>query len=124
MFLKKIFGNGGIDLTSVAAANNPYGPATLNGIIYHLGRRMLTYADWQLLWFVFAMSIVLFWQKIWHSKLKYLLLLIILNLLLVIYGFSGQATYNYLVDGTLVQRMLMYQVPAVLFFVALAVNEL
>ena len=100
-----------------------YGRPTLSGILFHLGRRMYTYADWQILWFVFPAAIALCWQRFWRSQLKYLGLIILLDFFMMLYGFTEQNAYNYLVDGTLAQRMLMYQVPAALFLAALCLKE-
>jgi len=113
----------GISTGLPAAINAPYGPPTLAGILQQLGRRMFFYADWQILWFVLSVSLVLCWQKVWRSKLKYLVLIILLNLLMMTYGFTEQNAYNFLVDGTLVQRMLMYQVPVALFLAALCLGQ-
>ena len=98
--------------------NLPYGEPTLPNIFYHLGRRMFTYADWQILYFVLMLVLIFNWKQIWESKLKYLLLIIIMNFALIIYAFTEPSTYNYLVDGTLVQRVMMYHAPIVLFLIA------
>lgn len=99
--------------------NLQYGLPTLPKILYHLSAKLFTYADWQILWFVFLFVLVLYWNKIWHSTLKYLLFIIILDLLMVIYAFYEPYTFQFLVDGTLVNRIVMYQVPIVLFFISL-----
>ncbi len=95
-----------------------YGIPTLPNILYHLGRRMFAYADWQILWFVFILVLLFSWKRIRGSNLKYLLLIIIFNLGMIVYAFSDPVTYQFLVDGTLVNRIMMYQIPVVLFFVA------
>jgi len=122
--LVTILGGAAITGAEVAVSQNlPYGPPTLAGIFHHLGRRMFTYADWQVLWFAFAAAVVFGWKKILDSKLKYLLLIIILDLGMVAYAFLDPGTYQFLVDGTLVERALMYQVPVVLFFIALSARS-
>ncbi len=98
----------------------PYGSPTLAGILSHLIRRTFTYADWQILWFVLLLVILLGWRRVWRSELKYLLLIIILDLGIIIYAFFEPNAYQFLVDGTLVNRLMMYPAPVVLFFVALA----
>ena len=105
-----------------AAPNLLYGSPTLLNISYQLGKRLFTYADWQLLWFVFILALLFFWQNIYKSKLKYLLLLILLDLVMVIYAFYDNTMYQFLVDGTLVERVMMYQIPVVLYFVAIAIR--
>jgi 4-amino-4-deoxy-L-arabinose transferase-like glycosyltransferase len=100
----------------------PYGLPTFSNILYHLGRRVFTYADWQILWFVLLVAILVHWKKIWDTKLKYLLLVIILDAAMVFYAFSDPNTYQFLVDATLVDRLIMYQVPVVLFFIASALE--
>jgi len=97
----------------------PFGPPTLSGILSQLGRRMFFYADWQMLWFVLLLSLIFYWEKFWNSSLKYLGLMLLLGFLMMIYGFTEQNAYTFLVDGTLVQRMMMYQVPLALFLTAL-----
>jgi len=135
-FLMRYLGNIGSQVTGIfsqaavtgaevaASSSLPYGPPTIAGIIYNLGRRMLTYADWQILWLVFILAIVFFGKYIWASKLKYLLLMIILDLLMIIYAFHNPVTYQFLVDGTLVNRTVMYQIPLTLFFISLSIGDL
>ncbi|PIS29971.1 hypothetical protein COT42_03765 [Candidatus Saganbacteria bacterium CG08_land_8_20_14_0_20_45_16] len=91
---------------------------TLGNILQHLTSRMFTYADWQILWFVFGLTLVFCWQHIFQTTLKYLLLIIGLDLIMVIWLFFDPASYQFLVDGTLVNRILMNEVPVVLFFTA------
>lgn len=117
--LTAIFGGAAITGAETPIAENlPYGLPTLANILSHLTRRMFTYADWQILWFVFIFVLLFSYKQIWGSKLKYLLLIIILDLGMVVYAFSDPGTYQFLVDGTLVNRVLMYQIPIVLYFCA------
>lgn len=105
-------------LAAPLAPRLPYGLPTLQNILYHLGRRMFFYADWQILWFMFVLVLIFCWKDIFNSKLKYLLLVIVLNSAMIIYAFFEPNTYQFLVDGTLVHRTMMYQIPLILFFVA------
>ncbi|OGC11399.1 hypothetical protein A3K48_02645 [candidate division WOR-1 bacterium RIFOXYA12_FULL_52_29] len=108
-------------LVSGGIAAQPANPA-LADLVYHLGRRMFTYADWQILWFVFIVVSVLGAKLIWQSYLKYGFILIVANLAMIIYAFSSPGTYQYLVDGTLVNRLMMYQIPFVLYFCAIIIT--
>ncbi|MFH1387625.1 MAG: hypothetical protein ABIH50_08165 [bacterium] len=101
----------------------PYGTPSLVNIINQISKRMFTYADWQILWFVLIIVLIFNWRQIWGSKLKLVFLIILLNLLLIIYAFTEQNAYNFLIDGTLVERIMMYQIPVVLFLIALCSNE-
>lgn len=105
-----------------AAAATAANPA-LNDLFYHLGRRMFSYADWQILWFVFIVASILGFRLLWQSYLKYGCLLIVINLAMIIYSFCNPGSYQYLVDGTLVNRLMMYQVPFVLFYCAIIITE-
>ncbi|MFA6169565.1 MAG: hypothetical protein WCW67_02170 [Candidatus Margulisiibacteriota bacterium] len=105
---------------TAAAAANP----ALGDLFYHLGRRMFTYADWQILWFIFIVATVLGGRLLWQSYLKYGCLLIVINLAMITYSFSNPGSYQYLVDGTLVNRLMMYQVPFVLFYSALIITAI
>ncbi|MBU0630227.1 MAG: hypothetical protein KKC80_04820, partial [Candidatus Margulisbacteria bacterium] len=107
-------------LVSGGVVSQPITPA-LADLAYHLGRRMFTYADWQILWFVFIVVSVLGAKLIWQSYLKYGFILIVANLAMIIYAFSSPGTYQYLVDGTLVNRLMMYQIPFVLYFCAICI---
>jgi 4-amino-4-deoxy-L-arabinose transferase-like glycosyltransferase len=98
----------------------PYLPPTIIDIVYNIGKRMFTYADWQLLWLVFFLVLFLDWQRIWRTAMKYLLLTIVLFFGMIIYMFSEYGIYKFLLDGTLVERAMMWQVPIVLYFAALA----
>ena len=109
--------------SAAAAINAPYGQPNLGEIIRQMGRRMFLYAEWQGLWFALPLSLIFGWQKFWGSQLKYLGLLLLLGLLTMVYGFTEQNAYTFLIDGTLVQRMLMYQVPVALFLAALCLGQ-
>ena len=80
---------------------------------------MFTYTDWQILYFILVIIILFAWKEIWRSNIKYLLLLLSLNLALVIYAFTDPGTYAYLVDGTLVERLMMYHAPIALFILSI-----
>ena len=79
---------------------------------------MFSYADWQILWFVLMLVLIFYAKDIWRSKLKYLLVIIVLDFILFIYAFSYADIYQFLVDGTLVNRVMMLLAPTTLFFVA------
>ncbi|MDD4179990.1 MAG: hypothetical protein PHH14_08145 [Candidatus Margulisbacteria bacterium] len=119
-FFTGFFG-GGQTTAVVIPPSFPYGNPSLGEIIFHLSKRMFTYADWQILWFAFILCLLFCWRQIWDSKLKYLLLIIGLNLAAIVYSFFEPNAYQYLVDGTLVERMMMVQIPVILFFVGLCV---
>ncbi|MBU0672169.1 MAG: glycosyltransferase family 39 protein [Candidatus Margulisbacteria bacterium] len=97
-----------------------YPPPTIMDILIQLSKRMFTYADWQLLWFVLIAVIVVKWQKIIVSKLKYLLISIILFFAMMVYIFSSYGIYRFLLDGTLVHRAMMWQAPVALYLIAIA----
>jgi len=103
------------------AENLSYGIPTLSGVIYNLARRMFTYADWHILWFTFIVVLIFCWKEIWGSKLRYLILLIALDLMLLIYAFLSLETYRFLLDGTLANRLMMYFIPTVFFTIALGI---
>ena len=119
----KIFSGSAGAARASLTENLSFGLPTLSDILFHLGRRMFTYADAQILWFVFIMATVLCWKQIWRSGLKYLLFIIVLYLALVVYSFTDPQTYQYLVDGTLVERAVMYGNPAALFYVAILISQ-
>lgn len=105
-----------------AQASTPapaYGPPSLFNVLGQLSRKMFFYADWQLLWAVLLLVVIFFWPKIRRTPLKYLLLMIGLNFVMLIYAFMEPTTYPFLMDGTLVQRLMMYQVPLALFLTAM-----
>jgi len=108
-------------VAAVIPPNLPYGNPSLIEIVNQIARRMFTYADWQILWLAFILCLVFCWQYIFGSKLKYLLLIIVINLTAIVYSFFEPQAYQYLVDGTLIERMMMVQIPVVIFFVGLCV---
>jgi hypothetical protein len=107
-----------------AVITAPYGPPNLGGIVSQIWRRMYFYADWQILWFVLPLSLIFSWQKFWSYHFKYLGLILVFSFLMMVYGFTEQNAYTYLVDGTLVQRMMMYQVPLALLIIAVTTKTL
>jgi len=118
--ISAVFGKSAIiGSNAVVSTNMPLTIPTLSDIFYHLGRRMFTYTDWQILYFILVIIILFAWKEIWRSNIKYLLLLLSLNLALVIYAFTDPGTYAYLVDGTLVERLMMYHAPIALFILSI-----
>ncbi|MFH1684180.1 MAG: hypothetical protein ABIA67_04785 [Candidatus Margulisiibacteriota bacterium] len=122
--LAKLFVSSAVTGQAAISPSLPYGSPTLVGILSNLAKRAFTYADWQILWFVLLLVLLLGWQHIWRSKLKYLLLIIILDLGIIVYAFLDPNTYQFLVDGTLVNRLMMYLAPVTLYFIALAARPL
>ena len=114
-------------LMGTAAASNIETPAQISpsiiNVLSHIFKRLFTYADWQILWFVFILIIILNWKQIWQkTELRYALTLILLMLSVVVYAFLDPVRYQFLLDGTLVHRTLMCLVPFVLYFTALNIN--
>jgi hypothetical protein len=82
--------------------------------------KMFFFGNWGLSWGLLLLSIIFFGRTIFRSNLKYLLVVIFLNLFYVFSAVTMTNAFNYLVDGTLMNRLMMYQMPLVIYFVALS----
>lgn len=81
--------------------------------------RIFNYADWGLLWFAVIILTALRWKQIMRSNLKYLLAVIVLDFGAICYALWQPAIFPHLLDGTMVQRMILSIVPITLFYVFL-----
>ena len=81
--------------------------------------RLFIYADWQLLWFAFIFVVIFYFTRIWKSKLKYLLLIELTNLGMIFYIFAHPGFFVWLIDGTMIQRLVMHFAPVGHYFVAI-----
>ena len=98
-------------------------PLNIQNLTYWITRRLFTYADWHILWFVFIFVSIFYFNRIWKSTLKYLLLIDILNLTMIFYIFSRPSYYKHMVNGTIIQRIVMHIVPFTIYFIARTVGE-
>ncbi|MFC1511041.1 glycosyltransferase family 39 protein, partial [Candidatus Margulisiibacteriota bacterium] len=85
--------------------------------------KMFFFGNWHLAWGVIVLSLIFFGRKIFKTPLVYLLAIIALNLCYTFAGLTLLDTYRFLRDGTLLNRMMLYYMPLVILFCALAMEE-
>lgn len=85
--------------------------------------KMFNSANWHLAWILLVLAMVLFYKKITKEK-TFLLVVILLNLAALAYLFLFTGSHQYLLDGTLWNRVMMYMMPVVLFFSGLILEPL
>ncbi|MDI6731997.1 MAG: hypothetical protein QME05_05435 [Candidatus Margulisbacteria bacterium] len=81
-------------------------------------RKLFLYGDWQLTWALFIAALLFFPRRIFSSPYYFLLAIIFLDMLSLFVQFGSGETLRWLLDGTLFDRLLMNEVPVVLFFCA------
>ncbi len=81
-------------------------------------RKLFLYADWQLLWLLFVLVLVFCFRRAFAGALLYLLAMIWLGFAAILVQFAFGASFQYLLDGTLFDRLVMNLVPVVLFYCA------
>jgi len=100
------------------AAVNPDSFSRLPDLLGAFADKMFHSANWHLAWALFLIALVFFFRNIKKEKAA-LLAIIVLNLLALIYTFMFTGSYQFLLDGTLFNRVMMYMVPITVFFVGL-----
>ena len=84
-------------------------------------KKLFLYADWQLLFLLFLLVLIFCFRRAYKGPLLYLLAVILLDLGAIVAQFSFGASFAYLLDGTLLDRLVMSVVPVVLFYCAEAI---
>ena len=111
--------------TSSVAAPAAVQPAPveskLPAIISIFGRKLFLYGDWHLTWGLLVISLVFFYRQAFRPPLVYLLGIILLDFTSLFVQFGSGETFRWLLDGTLFDRLVMNEVPLVLFFCAAAI---
>lgn len=92
-------------------------------LVYYMARKMFTYADWHILYYMFLCATVAYWEDVIKTKLKYILYIIGLVLILTFYTFARPLMFQWLIDGTLSQRTMMPLSVVVMFYIALLVGN-
>ncbi|MBN3033539.1 MAG: glycosyltransferase family 39 protein [Candidatus Saganbacteria bacterium] len=80
--------------------------------------KLLFYGDWQLTWGLLALALVFFYRQALAEPLRYLLIVLVLSLCSVFVQFEVNSTFVWLLDGTLMSRLLMNEAPLALFLAA------
>lgn len=81
-------------------------------------RKIFLYGDWQLLGVLLIILVLFFPKSAFSSPLLYLLTILALDLLSVCIQFESGGSFHWLLDGTLIDRLLMNEMPLVLFVCA------
>lgn len=99
-------------------ASNATAGNTLQIVSFTLLNKLFLYADWHLLWGMFVLATVFcLWNKPGRPILV-LLIIIILNIFALFFDFSFGHAFAYILDGTLLDRLVMVFTPIVLFYCA------
>jgi len=81
-------------------------------------RKLFLYADWHLLWLLFSITLIFFYKKAFSKPLIFLLAIILLDISALFVQFRFGASFTWILDGTLLDRLVMNYVPLVLYFCA------
>ena len=83
-----------------------------------VGKKLFLYADWHLTWLLFVAAVIFFPKQWAKSGQNFLLTLTLLSLLAILGQFTTAGSFRWLLDGTLLDRLVMPVVPLALFFSA------
>jgi len=86
-----------------------------------LVNRMTNYADWQMLWVTLLFAIIAYPKR--AKKNMFLISIIAVDLGMIFYIFGHYTYFPSLIDGTLVQRVVMHFAPIAVFVTALLLGE-
>lgn len=81
-------------------------------------RKLFFYADWHLLWLLFLLVLLFCARRAFQGALPYLLGIIVLGCGAILAQFSFGSSFAFLLDGTLLDRLVLSVVPVVLFYCA------
>jgi len=81
-----------------------------------VGKKLFLYADWHLTWLLFLAALIFFPKQLAKTGQNFLLAIILLSLLAILGQFATAGSFRWLLDGTLLDRLLMPVVPLTLFF--------
>ncbi len=84
-------------------------------------KKVFLYADWHLLYLLFFITIIFFYKQV--LKNIYLLTIVLADLFIIIVQFQSGEMFRWLLDGTLLDRLLMNQAPLILFFCAQVIAQ-
>ncbi|MFA4884252.1 MAG: hypothetical protein WC601_00510 [Desulfotomaculaceae bacterium] len=83
--------------------------------------KLFFYGDWQLAWALLVISLLFFYRQALAVPQRYLLGILVLATMTVFVQFESSGTFVWLLDGTLLDRLIMNEVPLALFVSAQAI---
>jgi hypothetical protein len=89
------------------------------GVVFAtLLKKQFLYADWHLLWALFILTLVFCFKRVYKVPLVFLLALVLLDQAALFMNFSFTGAFQWVLDGTLLDRLAMNSAPVVLYFCA------
>jgi hypothetical protein len=119
--VKSIVGVEAVPQATLAPATAQPLPALSERISSSLGifgRKLFLYADWHLLYLLFLITLIFFYRKSFSQPTIFLLAIIFTDILVIFIQFQSEGMYRWLLDGTLLDRLMMNQAPIILYFCA------
>ncbi|MFA5839264.1 MAG: hypothetical protein WC890_01245 [Candidatus Margulisiibacteriota bacterium] len=113
------WGTLGVATQEVATqASNTAAGSNFQVVFSTLLNKLFLYSDWHLLWGMFILATLFCLWKKTTRPILFLLTIIILNIFALFFDFSLGHAFAYLLDGTLLDRLVMVSTPIVLFYCA------
>ena len=81
-------------------------------------RKIFLYGDWQLLGALLLISLIFFPGAAFASPMVYLIVIFFVDILSVFVQFETGGSFRWLLDGTLLDRLVMNEMPLALFISA------
>ena len=108
----------GDTIVAAVRVHSPPSLARTGEILRIFARNSLLHGNWQLLWALFAAALAFFPRRCLSKPLSYLLAMILLGLAALLVQFESGEMFQWLSDGTLLDRLVMNFAPVALFFCA------
>jgi len=91
-------------------------------IIAVFSKKLFLYADWHLTMALFIVSLVFFFRRAVSQPAVYLLAIIIFCLSSIFIQFGSIGMFRWLLDGTLLDRLVMNEIPLILYFCGIVIG--
>jgi hypothetical protein len=87
-------------------------------------RKTFLYADWQLTFGLLIVILLFFFKRALRPPDLFLLMIILLDITSLFVQFGSGETWRWLLDGTLLDRLLMNEVPLLLYYCAIVIGPI
>lgn len=92
-------------------------------IIEYFYRKLFFYGNWNIAWFVFIAALIFSLRDLKKTRYFYSLMLIILVMSAFAFLYYITPSYQWLLEGTTLNRNILIIMPMVIYFISLSLNE-
>lgn len=92
-------------------------------IIQYFYQKLFFYGNWNIAWFVFAVALIFSFKELLKTRYLYSLMMIILVMSAFAFLYYITPSYQWLLDGTTLNRNVLVIMPLVIYFISLSLND-